>query len=95
VEYVAVPDLVGQHWSDSLHTSLMPQLGLIVRTVAHQSVPAGQVISTDPPAGTKLRAGSFVTIVVSGGPAPTPPKTPTPPADAKMPPRVPPKQVKS
>jgi serine/threonine-protein kinase len=34
------------------------------------SVPAGAVLRTDPPAGTALRGGSPVTLVVSRGPEP-------------------------
>ncbi|MBP2369335.1 Stk1 family PASTA domain-containing Ser/Thr kinase [Pseudonocardia parietis] len=45
-------------------------------------VPAGAVIRTDPPAGTRLPGGSAVTLVTSSGakPAPTPP-TPEPEPD--------------
>jgi serine/threonine-protein kinase len=40
-------------------------------TQSSSSVASGRVISTDPPAGTELQAGSQVTLVVSGGPAQT------------------------
>jgi eukaryotic-like serine/threonine-protein kinase len=38
-------------------------------TLASSSVPAGRVISTNPPAETEVRAGAAVTIIVSSGPA--------------------------
>jgi beta-lactam-binding protein with PASTA domain len=40
-------------------------------TQSSATVASGRVISTDPPAGTELQAGSQVTVVVSGGPAQT------------------------
>ena len=40
-------------------------------TQSSVSVASGRVISTDPPAGTELQAGSQVTVLVSGGPAQT------------------------
>jgi serine/threonine-protein kinase len=40
-------------------------------TQSSATVASGRVVSTDPPAGTELQAGSQVTVVVSGGPAQT------------------------
>ncbi len=39
------------------------------KSVASTSVPAGQVIGTEPPAGTETQLGSHVTVLVSSGPA--------------------------
>ncbi len=38
----------------------------------HETVPAGQVTRTDPPADTRVEKGSTVTVYVSTGPAPRP-----------------------
>ncbi len=46
---------------------------------ASDTVPAGQVIRTDPAAGTQVTEGDTITLVVSTGPATT--GTPTPPVD--------------
>lgn len=52
-------------------------------------VPAGAVIRTDPPAGTRLASGAAVTLVTSRGAEPAPPPTTTPPAAEPGPTSVP------
>ncbi|MCO7196316.1 PASTA domain-containing protein, partial [Pseudonocardia sp. McavD-2-B] len=51
-------------------------------------VPAGAVIRTDPPAGTRLAGGAAVTLVTSRGPEPAPPP-PAPTAEPAAPTSVP------
>lgn len=52
-------------------------------------VPAGAVIRTDPPAGTRLASGAAVTLVTSRGAEPAPPPTTTPPTAEPGPTSVP------
>jgi hypothetical protein len=66
-----VPDLIGK--DENLATTLLLLDSLIAGTITRvnsATVPAGQVISQNPAAGTKLTQGSFVDFVVSLGPAP-------------------------
>jgi beta-lactam-binding protein with PASTA domain len=73
-----VPSLAGQR-QDQAQTTLT-QSHLTLGTVTQQfstSFTAGQVISSDPPAGNRANRGSAVNIVVSQG-AP-PPTTTVPP----------------
>lgn len=76
VETTTVPDIVGRPWDDATQEEFASySLNGRVETASSDSVPAGSVISTDPPAGTELDEGDTVTIVVSTGPAsssPTP-----------------------
>ncbi|WP_224390780.1 Stk1 family PASTA domain-containing Ser/Thr kinase [Pseudonocardia sp. ICBG1293] len=51
-------------------------------------VPAGAVVRTDPPAGTRLAGGAPVTLVTSRGTEPAPPPPP-PPAESSAPVSVP------
>jgi hypothetical protein len=69
-EPVTVPDVVGQ--SQASATAEIEGVGLVVAVVtAHSStVPAGDVISQSPIAGSEVSAGATVTITVSLGEAP-------------------------
>lgn len=65
---IVLPDLVGTS-RDSAVTAL-EKLGLIAafEEVTSEDVPAGDVISTDPPVGEALDPGTTITLVVSTGP---------------------------
>ncbi|MEJ5254861.1 MAG: Stk1 family PASTA domain-containing Ser/Thr kinase [Acidimicrobiales bacterium] len=68
---VKVPNVVGQTVAEA--SNVLGQLGFRV-TQSEQSstsVPAGTVISTDPPANTELSKGSTVRLIVSSGPPAT------------------------
>jgi len=67
----ALPNVVGQAAGQA--TSRLKSAGFKPTTESQpsSSVSDGRVISTDPPAGTELQAGSQVTVVVSSGPAQT------------------------
>ncbi|XVS66121.1 PASTA domain-containing protein [Actinosynnema sp. CA-299493] len=62
-----VPDLVGK--DETVATALLDELSLkkTVRRENSDTVPSGQVISTDPPSGTKANQGDLVRLVVSAG----------------------------
>ncbi|MCC8244706.1 Stk1 family PASTA domain-containing Ser/Thr kinase [Saccharothrix luteola] len=62
-----VPNLVGQ--DETVATALLDEASLkkTVRRENSDTVPSGQVISTDPPAGTKANQGDLVRLVVSAG----------------------------
>ena len=71
---VAVPNVVGQLRADA--EAAIVGAGLVVGTVTQASsatVPAGNVISQSPAFGNSALVGSAVSLVVSTGPAPTPP----------------------
>jgi len=77
VSQVAVPDLSGM--SQAAAQAALEAVGLKLGLVNPQSsdtVPSGEVISQDPPAGTKVDTSSSVDIAVSSG-SPTPSPTPT------------------
>lgn len=65
---VAVPDVVNQTEADA--NSAITGLGLVAGATEapDEAVPAGNVVSQDPAAGTMVAAGSTVNIVVSTGP---------------------------
>jgi serine/threonine-protein kinase len=65
---VAVPAVVGL--SESVASGRVQDAGLVpsVTTQSDPSIPAGQVISSKPAAGTEVDPGSTVTLVVSSGP---------------------------
>jgi beta-lactam-binding protein with PASTA domain/tRNA A-37 threonylcarbamoyl transferase component Bud32 len=75
-----VPDLVNLTQADA--EAALADAGLEVGTVTTETsttVPAGSVISQDPPAGEQVDKGSAVSFVVSSGsPSPTPTPTPSP-----------------
>ncbi|MGW4114524.1 PASTA domain-containing protein [Actinosynnema sp. NPDC004786] len=62
-----VPDLVGK--DEATATALLDEASLkkTLRTENSDTVPSGQVISTDPPAGTEATRGDLVRLVVSAG----------------------------
>jgi serine/threonine-protein kinase len=68
-QYVKVPAVVGTSMSDA--RSELTGAGLVVvsgRARHSNSVPKGEVISTDPPAGASIRHGGKVTVIASLGP---------------------------
>ena len=67
----ALPNVVGLTTAQA--TAKLKSAGFepVAETQASSTVPSGHVISTDPPAGTELQAGSQVTVTASGGPAQT------------------------
>ncbi|MFI9006315.1 PASTA domain-containing protein [Actinosynnema sp. NPDC053489] len=62
-----VPDIVGQ--DETAATAMLDDASLkkTVRRENSDTAPSGQVISTDPPAGTKANQGDLVRLVVSAG----------------------------
>jgi len=76
---VTVPNIVGLTETDA--QTRLQTAGLQVGNATDQNdptVPAGEIISSSPRAGTVVLNGSLVDYVVSTGPAPTPSPTPTP-----------------
>lgn len=70
---VAVPDVVGKPLGQARR--LLDGKGLVGRPVteeASETVRKGNVISSDPRAGTEVDKGSAVDLVVSTGPPPSP-----------------------
>jgi hypothetical protein len=68
---VLVPDVVGL--SQSAAATAISNANLVVGTVSQQSsstVPVGNVISQDPPAGSSASEGAAVNLAVSTGPSP-------------------------
>jgi serine/threonine-protein kinase len=66
---VAVPDLTGKTLAEA--QAALEAVGLKIGTPSQASdptVPAGHVVSSNPPAGTLAQKGSFVDVVVSTGP---------------------------
>ena len=66
-QQVPVPNVVGQ--SQAAATAALKAAGFVVTatTASSTTVPAGSVISTNPPANTKRAEGSAVQLVVSSG----------------------------
>jgi serine/threonine-protein kinase len=64
-----VPDVVGRTIAEA--SNLLGQAGFTVNQTSEPSstVPEGEVIRTDPAAGTSQPKGTAVTVVVSSGPA--------------------------
>ncbi|HLZ21944.1 MAG TPA: protein kinase [Ktedonobacterales bacterium] len=77
---VTIPDVSNQSLTDAENTLI--QLGLKINKIVLQSdptVPSGDVIKSDPKAGTSVAPGSKVTLYVSSGqPTPVPTATPVP-----------------
>ncbi|HEV2685569.1 MAG TPA: Stk1 family PASTA domain-containing Ser/Thr kinase [Actinomycetota bacterium] len=67
---VAIPDVTKKNQTDA--TSALQAAGFVVTATqaVSETVPKGNVISQDPPAGTKLAKGATVTLTVSSGPPP-------------------------
>ncbi|MCV2392863.1 transglycosylase domain-containing protein [Actinotalea sp. M2MS4P-6] len=65
---VAVPDLTGMTEADA--QTALGRVGLTpaFTQVNDPTVPVGQVVSSDPPAGTEVDQGSTVTVAISQGP---------------------------
>jgi serine/threonine-protein kinase len=66
-----VPNVVGQDAATAGNTLGQAGFKVSTKTQASDTVQAGTVISTNPPAGAKANKGSTVTMVVSSGPSPT------------------------
>ena len=68
---VSIPNVVGLNEASA--SNQLGQAGFTVtrKSQSNATVPAGNVISTNPPAGTKAAKGSSVEILVSTGPAAT------------------------
>ncbi|MDQ4034636.1 MAG: PASTA domain-containing protein, partial [Chloroflexota bacterium] len=78
-EEVQVPSLRGQTLSQAEAT--LREFDLTVGEVTFepsQEIPNGSVISSDPPAGNTVAAGSQVALLVSSGPTPSPSPSPSP-----------------
>ena len=78
-EEVQVPSLRGQTQQQAEAT--LRDFGLTVGEIdfePHADIPTGSVITSDPPAGNTVEAGSQVHLVLSSGPTPTPTPSPTP-----------------
>lgn len=69
-EVVTLPDVSGLSERDA--TSQLNQLGLLVtgNDEFDATVPAGEVIRTEPPAGTEVESGDTILLIVSLGPPP-------------------------
>ncbi len=65
-----VPSLTGQSYEDAQNTLLDLDLPAIRAEEASTSVPADQVIRTDPPATTIVNPADVITVFVSTGPVP-------------------------
>jgi serine/threonine-protein kinase len=65
---VAVPDVHGLTWPNA--ASIIGEHGLRpdLRVTDHDTVPSGQVIRTEPKAGTMVKSGRTVFVYVSTGP---------------------------
>jgi polar amino acid transport system substrate-binding protein len=81
---IPVPDVTGLTEDDAI--AVLVDAGLEPGTrvaKANDSILKGDIIRTDPPAGTQVAPGSIVNYVVSRGPAPTAPPTSNPTATPK------------
>jgi serine/threonine-protein kinase len=67
-----VPNLVKLTLADARKAVVDEDFDIEGRDRFSESVPKGQIIEQDPPAGEMLREGGDVKVVVSGGPPPTP-----------------------
>lgn len=65
-----VPDVTGQPADDAAATLGTHELEVTRAEEHHEEIAAGTVIRTDPPAGTEIKQGASVQLVVSAGPAP-------------------------
>jgi membrane peptidoglycan carboxypeptidase len=83
---VQVPDVAGKTVADA--KLVLKAAGFQAKTgasSASDSVPAGAVISTDPPAGSSVVAGAVITLTKSTGPAPVVAPTALPGATVPIP----------
>ena len=67
-ELVEIPDLTGSDQAQALSDLQGYGFTVGIENAAHQEVPSGSVIKTQPAAGTSLLPESLVTIIVSVGP---------------------------
>jgi serine/threonine-protein kinase len=67
---VPVPDVTGQGRTAAVRTLSQRGFKPTVQTQSSDTVKPDRVISTSPPAGTEVQAGSPLTVIVSSGPAP-------------------------
>ena len=66
---VAVPGVIGKTVPEATATLQQSDLSATTSTEAFsETMPAGRVLSTDPTAGTEVRSGSTISLVVSKGP---------------------------
>ena len=68
---VTVPNVVGINAAQASNQLGQAGFNVVTQQQASSTVPAGNVISTNPVANSKAAKGSSVTMVVSTGPAPT------------------------
>lgn len=71
-EMVAVADVTGKPEADARETLRDQGFTVTSRRVIDETVPAGQVIRTEPAAATEVEKGSAITMVVSDGPEQVP-----------------------
>ncbi len=86
-ETLILPDLVGRPLDEARH--MLDELGVTLRKVTQvprTGIPPGQIVDMSPPAGTQIRHGDAVTVMIAappgagGTPPPQPIVTSTPPA---------------
>lgn len=65
---VAVPDVVGLPYEDGGQILLDAELQPQPSTITDPTIPEGQIISTDPPAGITVSPGQVIEVLVSSGP---------------------------
>jgi serine/threonine-protein kinase len=84
---VSVPDLRGKPETTALNLLISAGLTVGTRSEAYDPViPAGSLVSQNPPAGAQVARGSAVDYVVSLGPAPSPSPSPVASPSASAPP---------
>ncbi|MBM3660129.1 MAG: Stk1 family PASTA domain-containing Ser/Thr kinase [Actinobacteria bacterium] len=66
---VDVPDVTGKSEADAIATMRFVSLVPTVVQFPDDTIPVGNVIATNPAAGTRVEKGSPVTVIVSSGPA--------------------------
>lgn len=66
---VAVPEVAGFTITKASNTLGQEGLEVSTKEEASDTVPSGQVIRTDPPAGAEVAKGETVTLIVSSGPS--------------------------
>ncbi len=69
---VAVPNVAGFTVTKASNTLGQDGLEVSTKDEASDTVPSGQVIRTDPPAGTEVAKGETITLIVSNGPSTSP-----------------------
>lgn len=64
---ITVPDVVGKTYEDAVSSLATQDLLALRELEVSSTVPAGTVISTDPPAGEQVGAKTTITVLVSSG----------------------------